>query len=151
MNRIQIIRGPSTDEGTFGEWQADTDQGLKTWVSMELPWRDNQRRISCIPAGIYVCTLTPSHMWTPRADGRVYHVTNVPGRDSILIHAANWAGDVTKHWHSDLLGCISIGRQRCSLTPQCTGKPQAAVNYTRESLTELMDLLDGEDFELEIR
>lgn len=146
MKTATLYRQPSTDQGTFGRLALD---GLEL-VTLELPWRDNQRRISCIPAGVYICTLQASHMWTPRSDGRVYHVQDVPGRDAILIHAANWAGDVSQHWHSDLLGCIAPGRTRCRLAPQCTGVLQDAVAQTREALTDFMNALGGEDFALEI-
>ena len=64
--------------------------------SLELPWSNNQRQISCIPAGEYLCTRIKSPKF-----GDVFQVSNVPGRDGILIHAGNTTADST--------GCILPG------------------------------------------
>ena len=64
--------------------------------TLELPSRENQRRISCIPSGRYYCALVNS----PRF-GRVYGIHDVPGRDHILIHAGNTVA------HTE--GCILLG------------------------------------------
>lgn len=95
-----LTRIESTDDGTFGHFVID-DLNL---VSGELPWRDNQHRISCIPAGTYQCTWhnSPSKGW-------VYMVNDVPNRNDILIHVANFCGDTFKGLKTDLLGCIGLG------------------------------------------
>lgn len=69
---------------------------LRRWDCLELPWRDNQRRISCIPAGIYKARKHKS----PRFGWSLW-LQDVPGRSEILIHPAN---KVTQ-----LLGCIAPG------------------------------------------
>lgn len=67
--------------------------------TIELPWRDNQPRISCIPAGRYRVTLEYS-VHLKRATLRLQ---DVPGRSGILIHPAN---------HPDELeGCITLGKR----------------------------------------
>ena len=43
--------------------------------------------------------------------GDCYHVNNVKGRDSILIHSANFAGDVDLGFKTHLLGCIALGQK----------------------------------------
>ena len=85
MKRATLKRGESTDQGTFGVLQF----GARVVRSLELPWRDNARRRSCIPPGAYRCTLVRS----PRF-GSVYLVNQVPGRSDVLLHPANFAGDV---------------------------------------------------------
>lgn len=87
------MRGPSSDEGTFGSIFID---GKFICCSLELADKDNQPNISRIPEGSYVCTwrLSPKH-------GMCYHLENVKGRSDILIHSANLA--------SELLGCIALG------------------------------------------
>ena len=74
---------------TFGEFHCDT---------LELPYKDNQKRISCIPAGKYLCKKVgvSGHIPYPHIA-----ITNVPNRDGICIHKANYV--------SDLLGCIGVG------------------------------------------
>lgn len=66
---------------------------LKT---VELPWRYNERRISCIPEGIY--EVVPR---TSRKHGLHFHVLNVQDRSLILFHVANFV--------RELEGCIAPG------------------------------------------
>jgi hypothetical protein len=76
-------------------------QGVLEWngtivcYTIELPWLNNQQRISCISEGEYVLQkrFSPKFKWH-------LHLMNVPGRDLILIHPAN---DAKK----ELLGCIA--------------------------------------------
>src|SRR5690606_8714327 len=79
-------------EGTNGElWY----RGLLIGYTIELPWRNNQRNISCIPEGRYklVMRYTEERGWH-------IHIPEVPGRTWILFHAAN---DALK----ELRGCIA--------------------------------------------
>lgn len=64
--------------------------------TMELEYNDNARRISCIPAGTYIVIKRTSPKY-----GEHFHITNVPNRDLILIHNANFS--------FQLLGCIGVG------------------------------------------
>lgn len=63
--------------------------------SIELPWKNNQRRISCIPEGRYELTIynSPKH-------GPCLLLKNVPNRDMVEVHEANWA-------IKELNGCIA--------------------------------------------
>lgn len=137
-----LTRGPSTDQGTFGELVLDGGPALK---SVELPWRNNATGASCIPVGRYRCELVNS----PRF-GRVYEVRDVPGRTNILIHAANFAGDKALGWHSELLGCIAPARRVDALTNP-TGLVQRAGLESRPALAALMAWAGGLPFSLEIR
>lgn len=65
-------------------------------VTLELPWKANSPKISCIPEGTY--KVTPRY--TPER-GKHFEVQNVPGRSKILFHPANYA--------SQLEGCIAPG------------------------------------------
>ena len=69
---------------------------LFTCRTLELPWRENQRRISCIPPGTYECIEHKS----PRFGDTVW-VQNVKDRSEILIHQGNY--------HTQTLGCILVG------------------------------------------
>lgn len=68
--------------------------GQRICDTIELPWRNNQRRISCIPEGRYKLR----KRFTARF-GHHCRVENVPGRDAILIHSFNNALKESK-------GCI---------------------------------------------
>lgn len=66
-------------------------------LTLEDAWRNNERGVSCIPAGTYICKRFESVRF-----GSTFLVTNVPGRDSILFHAGTS--------HKDTRGCILLGR-----------------------------------------
>lgn len=97
-------------ERTFGEVQTigdvyvyDDKHHLKyRCFTLELPWRENQRRISCIPAGTYNVIKHKSKKF-----GDSFWVLNVPGRSEILWHYGNYKNDT--------LGCILPGRNLVDL------------------------------------
>ena len=72
---------------TYGDFQCFT---------LELPWKDNEQNISCIPEGEYkaVKFLSPSK-------GEVMLLQHVPNRTYIEIHAGNYTRQI--------LGCILVG------------------------------------------
>jgi hypothetical protein len=137
---VTLKRGNSTDQGTFGKLYF----GGNVLHTVELPWRDNVRRVSCISAGTYQCALVNS----PRF-GKVYGVQNVPGRNHILIHAANLAGDVGNGWITQLHGCIAPA-ERLGAIKIPNGKMQAAGLVSRPALRKLMNWADGKPFNLEV-
>lgn len=79
-------------DGTNGEL---TINGKRVCFTIELPWKQNRSRISCIPEGRYELR----KRYTTRFGWHLL-VVNVPGRDWILIHAAN---DALK----EIKGCIA--------------------------------------------
>lgn len=76
-------------EGANGELK------LVVCKTIELPWLQNQRNVSCIPEGRYELKLRAT-----ANRGQHLLVVNVKGRDGILIHPAN---DAMK----ELRGCIA--------------------------------------------
>ena len=76
--------------------------------SIELPWKENQTGVSCIPEGRYELV----KRWSPKFL-RHLQVMNVPGREYILIHPANEA-------LQELKGCIA---PVCFLTGAGKGLP----------------------------
>ncbi|HOX81966.1 MAG TPA: DUF5675 family protein [Chryseolinea sp.] len=79
-------------EGTNGEVRYE---GILICPTIELPWLQNQRNISCIPEGRYELKKRVT-----QKRGQHLLVLNVKGRSGILIHPAN---DAKK----DLHGCIA--------------------------------------------
>jgi hypothetical protein len=63
--------------------------------TLELPWRDNERNVSCIPEGRYELRKGMS-----QKHGVHIRVRDVPGREGILLHPGN-------HAERDLKGCIA--------------------------------------------
>jgi len=104
------------------------------FFTIERPWLDNKKNISCIPAGNYKTTFLPKS-----ASGKyrnVYHLQDVFKRLGILTHNGNLVH------HSK--GCIIIGKRRGKLA----GKP--AVLNSRTGLHEFVELMEHEPFELRI-
>ena len=97
MINLLLIRDTFTEESTIGELFIN---GERICDTLENPWVDNQRNISCIPEGVY-----PVRLRLPRESGtRDYiHllVKDVKDRDYILIHIGNTAKDTS--------GCILVG------------------------------------------
>ena len=80
------------EEGTNGVLYIN---GSFFCFTIELPWLDNRKNVSCIPEGVYIIS--------PRFSKRFKHhlwVKNVSNRRLILIHGAN---DALR----DLQGCIA--------------------------------------------
>lgn len=132
-----LTRSPSTDHGTFGRLVLDDGT---TFYSLELPWRDNNRGISCIPPGTYTCKWihSPKH-------GECYQVLNVPDRSMIEIHSANFAGDAALGYVSQLRGCITLGVGIGIL------ENQLVVLNSRHAIGVFEDKQNKEDFELTVR
>ena len=125
-----ITRGPSTENGTFGDYLSDSGYKCKT---LERPVTGPH---PCIPAGTYHCSLVNSP-----SKGRVYGIMNVSGREYILIHSANW--------YTQLLGCVAPGAEVGSImTPD--GLMLMGVSKSRLTLAALMADMKGEDFNLTI-
>lgn len=104
-------------EGVNGVlWMA----GSPVCKSIELPWRENARRISCIPEGTYRIhkRFSARFQWH-------FEIAGVPGRSAILMHPAN---DATR----ELQGCIAPVLQH-------TGAGRGISS--RKALQRLKDLL----------
>ena len=86
------------DTNTLGQLDVISDKGdiIETYYTLELPWKNNERRVSCIPVGIYKLKKRVSPKF-----GKCFWLQDVPNRDWILIHPANYT--------RQLLGCIAVG------------------------------------------
>lgn len=129
--KISIVRVSSIAEGTFGVLLQD---GVPFAVTAELPWKQNQPKISCIPAGAYTCKRIKSPKF-----GETFEITNVPNRSHILFHAGNIPLE-------DSLGCILVAEQ----FEMVDGK--LGIQQSRKGLSELhFKLIGFNSFELEIK
>jgi hypothetical protein len=89
--KLELIR-TYFPEGTNGILLLD---GVVLCATIELPWKNNQSRISCIPEGQYqlIKRYSPHFKWH-------LQLKDVPGRQCILIHPGNDAA-------TELKGCIA--------------------------------------------
>ena len=135
MKEALLIRREQDDQGTFGLLFTEGFQ----CHTVELPWRDNARRVSCIPAGKYPCQLILS----PRF-GYSYWIHPVPGRSEVLIHGGAWAGDTSKGWRTHSAGCILLGDKRG------IAQEQKCVLLSQPPLQRLLRVMERQSFQLTI-
>lgn len=98
-----------------------------TLMTLELPWRANARRVSCIPPGVY--------RLAPRTSPRFGAHLDVAGEESdgrgdVLIHAGNRV--------SDTQGCILPGLDWLRDGPRVVG-----VSDSRAALAQLRGWIGG--------
>lgn len=82
--------------GTYGKFWFQGEENAPRGFTVELPWRENARNHSCIPAGTYSALLHDS----PKFGDSIW-LRGVPNRSEILIHAGNSVQDFD--------GCIGPG------------------------------------------
>ena len=102
-------------------------------VSLELPWKDNETNISCIPKGTYKVTPRYSDKYTKH-----FILEDVPNRKLILIHAGNF--------NSDTRGCILLGTSFGKINQDSL----LDITASRRATSELFFATNGEGFELTI-
>jgi hypothetical protein len=103
-----------------------------TFCTLELPWKDNARRISCIPVGTYKVV----KRWSEKYKNH-FHVLDVPSRDFILMHAGNY----NRH----TLGCILCGAAHKDIN----GDGERDLTSSKATMNKLNEILPDE-FELTI-
>jgi Family of unknown function (DUF5675) len=139
MQLVQLIRLQTSDQGTFGVLRM---HGLQLF-SGELPWLNNMRKISSIPAGEYNISMVRSPKF-----GRVYEVKDVLNRSHVLIHPANFMGDSVT-WDTQLQGCIALGFRRVRMANK-SGKQQLALGVSRSAVEAFQNALSGKPAVLKI-
>jgi hypothetical protein len=127
IKRLQYLPNETLGVGTVFSG-TDVKYMFKT---LELPWLDNKPQVSCIPAGKYKVIQRTSEKHGPH-----WLVLNVPGRELILIHSANYI--------VQLRGCIAVGEAFYDIN----GDKTLDITNSRATMLKLNGLL--KDFELEI-
>ena len=133
--RILLERTHYDDKQTLGRLHLldDNNHIIKTWDSLELPWKSNKRKISCIPEYTYKAIKHSSPKF-----GKVLWIQDVPNRDEILIHKGNY--------HSDILGCILIGLDLSDINKD----GYLDVTSSSKAMKQLMELVTVDEIEIKI-
>ena len=97
MINLLLIRDTFTEESTIGELFLD---GERICDTLERPYFNNLKNISCIPEGNYKVRLRLARESASR-DYLHLLVQDVPDRDWILFHRGNYPKDTS--------GCILVG------------------------------------------
>lgn len=78
----------------------DGDHSFFNCITLELPWKNNAKNISCYPSGVYN---VEKHV---RPNGKnAFLVKDVKNRTNILFHTGNYAVAL----HPDTAGCTLVG------------------------------------------
>jgi len=128
MTELRIIRTKDDGEQTRGHLVVMRN-GIAQYacLTLELPWKCNERRVSCIPTGTYIARKHRSPKF-----GQSVHILDVPGRSEILIHPANYA--------HQLLGCIAPGLHSIDIN----GDGKEDVTASRWVMENLLKALPNE-------
>lgn len=108
---VTLERIAHLDYGTLGQLRIGD---FACWT-LELPWRDNEPNVSCIPEGTYEVAPDLEGRWTGYPE-----LQDVPGRTEIIIHPANEVGEIQ--------GCIAPGMTRF-LTDSAVRVGQSRLAY----------------------
>lgn len=128
MESLILNRFASEHKQTLGEFVFHGEVLCKT---IELPWKDNRKGQSCIPRGQYRVI----RRWSPKY-GEHFHILDVPNRNYILIHAANYS--------RQLLGCIGVGQDHKDIDKDGLRD----VTSSRATMKMLLATLPIESFQL---
>lgn len=134
MMKVLIRRFSHEEEQTLGYGIVfNENNGVKySFCTLELPWRNNERRISCIPVGTYRVV----KRWSEKYKDH-FHVLDVPNRSFILLHSGNY----NRH----TLGCILVGKKHVDID----GDGVRDITSSSATMKHLNEILPDE-FELTI-
>lgn len=119
LDKVLLQRTKLTKYGTRGVLFYDNERIAHT---LENPWLNNQRQISCIPVGEYRVRSYSSEKYPDH-----WILENVESRSYILIHEGNTV--------KDTLGCILVG----DTISQHNNKP--AIRNSKRTLNNLKNIL----------
>ena len=135
--KVFLIRTSTGDQGTEGRL---ITAGFECFT-MELPWRDNRKNVSCIPPGEYEAMFCHSL----RFRRKLYLLLGTGHRTGIRIHSGNVAGDTSKGYKAHSYGCPLLGKYRGTLWGQ------KAILLSRVTLRAFHSIMDEEPFTLIIK
>lgn len=128
--KIDLIRLKESKTRTLGIMLLldENDNIIRNFMTLELPYLNNQKNISSIPLGTYTCSHRTSLKY-----GEHLLLENVPDRSMILIHAGNYVKDTS--------GCILVGTELNNIN----GEPEMEIINSKLALQRLIDLTKDEE------
>jgi Family of unknown function (DUF5675) len=125
---IVLQRLTTSSEGTFGTLLVN---GRPYYVTLELPWKNNQKDVSCIPPGEYKAT----RMFSEKFKKVLFVLHNIPGRDLVEFHIGNTI--------SNTEGCVLLGSE--------FSKTEYAIVDSRVAFDDFMIRMPAEGFTVLIK
>jgi Family of unknown function (DUF5675) len=130
---LTLTRTQSNDDCTLG--QIVLPDGTLLY-SLELPWKDNDKDVSCVPPGIYqlIPYTSPKHDSTWYLENAALGVGGAGSHRSFCeIHSANWA--------SQLEGCIALGLENAPMYNPVEGEIVPAVEQSMLAINRIKNVL----------
>lgn len=146
--KATLIRESFSKYQTLGKLTVkdENEKEIFSCDTLELPWKENKNRISCIPEGSYKAIFRDFGNYANRS----FHIQTlkgeeVPGRTSILIHSGNF--------FTDTKGCILVGKNYADIAYKSSKRTIQKDNIldllnSRKTMDTLLDL--GREFEIDI-
>jgi len=123
--RIYLLRVESEDNQTIGVMHIyNRTTEIYSCYTLELPWVNNQRNISCIQKGEYDIVRHDSPKF-----GDCLHIKDVPSRSKILVHKGNFK--------SDTKGCVLVGNTITDID----GDGSRDVTSSSDTMDDLLGIL----------
>lgn len=140
-----LLESQTYNDCTTGKlYKVNVDTKERTFIALTLerPWQDNQRSVSCIPAGEYVIKPVRS----PKFGSTYYLESLIKGevglnegiRTHILFHAGNTVDDTN--------GCILLGN-KFGVDKE---RGARAIWNSKKSLNKFLLLVSGYEYRLKI-
>jgi len=103
MKHLVLIRHKDTGKETVGTLHLyDSGREVTSFATVELPWKQNRRNVSCIPSGVYAIIPRSTSKY-----GDHFILEGIRNRSGILIHKGNY--------YTQIKGCILIGSKHADI------------------------------------
>lgn len=133
--RVEVVRKSKNEKQTIGQLSViNNKEVIYLCNSLELPWKENKSKISCIPTGKYTCVKRRSTRAIPYQH---ILINNVEGRSGVCIHKGNY--------YTQIQGCILVGTSLSDINKD----GELDVVNSGVAFDKLMNILPNE-FELKI-
>jgi hypothetical protein len=124
----RITEGSEQTEGVLTVYQdcegCEGEEAVFRCYTLELPWKDNKKRISCIPKNEYNVEKRYSTKYKNH-----FHILDVPNRSYILVHSGNY----NRH----TLGCVLVGKTLTDIN----GDGLRDTTHSKSTMKKLNDIL----------
>jgi hypothetical protein len=138
--KIDRLKNEHTDKQVTGRgYLLDGDKVVYTFFTLELPWKDNKVKVSCIKPSPKDSAMTyklKTVSNSPSFKYKHFDILGTEGRTAVKIHAGNY--------HTQILGCVLVGT---GLTDINNDK-QKDVTSSRVCLDKILELSNGDVDEL---
>lgn len=128
------LRNPKETLGVL--YLVENNEVVFECKTLELPWKNNENKISCIPNGTYKVTFYKSP-----TKGEVLLLQNVPNRSMIEIHSGNY--------YTQILGCILVGKSHTKINNDAVIDISSS-KYTLKKIISILKKTNEEEFNLKI-